>query len=130
MTPPAATAAAAAAHSVERERGLLYYDLIRLGLSPAARKAFDMLPAGYQLQDEGLRKAMAEGEAKGEAKGKAEGVLAVLQARGLWVTTQLRERILACSEMAELDEWLRIAATAASPLVRPRTCSTSWSTMK
>lgn len=67
-----------------------------------------MLPAGYEFQDEGLRKAMAEGK----AEGKAEGVLAVLQARGLSVSAQQRERILASTDLDELDRWLRLAATA------------------
>lgn len=83
-----------------------------------------MLPAGYEYQDEGLRKAKAEGraegeargkaegEARGEARGKAEGVLAVLQARGLQVSPQQRERIVASADVSQLDAWLRLAATA------------------
>lgn len=109
-----AAAATGAALSVEGERGLLYYDLIKAALSSAARKAFDMLPSGYQFQDEGLRNAMAKGKTEGKAEGKAESVLAVLQARGLTVTQQQRERILACNDATDLDRWLRTAVTASS----------------
>jgi hypothetical protein len=103
--------------SLGADRGLNYYDLILATLSEGARRALDMAFANYQLQDEGLRKAWAggeaEGEAKGEAKGQAKGVLAVLDAR-LPISDAQRARILASTDLAELDRWLRAAATAAN----------------
>jgi hypothetical protein len=51
------------------ERFVLYSDLIESALSEAARKAFQMLPAGYQSQSETVRKS------------KAADVLEVLDAR-------------------------------------------------
>jgi hypothetical protein len=53
-------------------------------------------------------KGMKDGEAKGEAK----AVLTVLQARGIPVSEVARVRITACTDLAQLDEWVRLAATA------------------
>ena len=50
----------------------------------------------------------------GEARGKAEAILAVLAARGIAVSETLRERILACTEVATLDVWIRRAAVAST----------------
>ncbi|KYF73763.1 hypothetical protein [Sorangium cellulosum] len=41
---------------------------------------------------------------------KAAPEAAVLEARGLEVPTEVRERVLASTELAELDRWLRRAA--------------------
>jgi hypothetical protein len=84
------------------DRFVLYSDLIESALSEAARKAFQMLPEGYQFQSETMRKS------------KALDVLEVLDARGLAVTTEQRERIVECSDSETLKRWLRAAATVAS----------------
>ena len=52
-----------------------------------------------------------KGEAVGIAVGIAKSVIAVLEARGLTVSEGLRERILGCTDPAQLDHWLRRAAT-------------------
>jgi hypothetical protein len=39
-------------------------------------------------------------------------LLSFLSARGFAVTALARERILACQDLAQLDEWIRRAATA------------------
>ncbi|MFF3392586.1 hypothetical protein ACFYW1_16875 [Streptomyces sp. NPDC002669] len=46
------------------------------------------------------------------AKGLAESVLLVLQARGIAVTDELRERIGSCGDSRLLLQWLNRAATA------------------
>ena len=48
----------------------------------------------------------------GEAKGEARAVLAVLSARGIEVPGDVRERIEACTDLEQLDSWIRRAATA------------------
>ncbi|MGQ0779012.1 MAG: hypothetical protein ACT4NY_32135, partial [Pseudonocardiales bacterium] len=53
-------------------------------------------------------------EAKGEAKGEAKAVLAVLDARGIDVPEDVRTRITGCSDLGQLDAWVRRAATADS----------------
>jgi hypothetical protein len=114
----ATVAAGAALGVLKGERSALYYDLITASLSSAARKVFRMWPAGYEFQDEGLRNARAKGQAEGKAEGKlagrAESILAVLEARALAVTEAQRERILASTDLTELDRWLRLAVTATS----------------
>lgn len=54
------------------------------------------------------------GEARGEARGEGRAVLTVLAARGVPVPDAARERILACTDLAQLDAWLHRAGTATS----------------
>jgi hypothetical protein len=76
---------------------------------------------------EGLDKGMAQGMAKGMAKGmaqgaikaKAEDILKIIDARGIDVTADQRERIASCTDIDQLDEWFDsalIAGTAAEIL--------------
>jgi predicted transposase/invertase (TIGR01784 family) len=69
--------------------------------------------------EHGLEQGRAEGRAEGEVRGRAEGeanaVLAVLNARGLTVTDQLRQRILECTDLELLDGWIRKAVTLTDP---------------
>jgi hypothetical protein len=75
---------------------------------------------GSEFHSELLREADARGQAVGEARGKARGkaqgeaqaVLTVLDARGVPVSEALREQILACTDLTQLDTWLRRVATA------------------
>jgi flagellar biosynthesis/type III secretory pathway protein FliH len=94
------------------------FALIESSLRDAARKSFEMLPQGQQFFSETQRRSFAQGEAKGEAKGMAEGearsIVRVLERRGLSVSPEQRERILACADIATLDRWLNAAVTAAS----------------
>jgi hypothetical protein len=48
-----------------------------------------------------------------KAEGKAEDVIAVLEERGLPVSSAERERITSSADSRELDRWLRRAITAA-----------------
>ncbi len=85
-----------------------------------------MASEGYQYQSEFARKYVAKGRAEGEAKGRAEGeakgraegrasaVLTVLQARNIDVGPDAAERILACTDLTEFDEWARRAVTVQS----------------
>ena len=112
-----ALAAGQAIGTVEdADRRTMYYDLIMEALSKAARKAFEMLPQGYQWQSEVARTAEAKGEAKGskKAKGKAEDVLDILEARGLAVSDAHKTRVLSCSDLDLLRHWLRRAVTVRS----------------
>ncbi len=52
---------------------------------------------------------------KGKSEGKAEALLAVLAARGVVVNEIVREKILACRDLAWLDRLLVQVATADSP---------------
>jgi hypothetical protein len=102
------------------ERQVLYSDLVFAALSDAARAALEDLMAGgtYEFQSEFAKKHQAKGRAEGRAEGHAEGeakaLLAVLEARGLRASDEARARILACTDAALLEAWIRKAATATS----------------
>ncbi len=93
---------------------VLYSDLIDAALSEAARKAFQMLPQGYEFQSETIRKSIEQGRVEGRATEKAAAVLDVLDARGLAVTAAQRERILGTKDLETLTLWVRRAATVAT----------------
>ena len=106
------------------ERQVLYSDLVFAALSEAARAALeDLMATGtYEFQSEfakkhqakGRAEGRAEGEAKGRAEGEAKALLAVLEARGLRISDEVRRRVLACTDAAQLEDWIRKAVTVAS----------------
>jgi hypothetical protein len=67
-----------------------------------------------QIYERWERKTLARGKAEGKVEGKAEAMLAVLEGRGLVVTAAQRKRVLACTNAAQLDAWLRAAGTTPS----------------
>ena len=73
-----------------------------------------MHPQGVQLFDEALQKSFESGQLVGRAGEKAADVLDVLDARGLAVTGEQRERILGCTDLDQLNRWLRRAVAVAS----------------
>jgi hypothetical protein len=66
----------------------------------------------YQYRRSWLREAAAKAAAEGEARGEGRAVLTVLEARGVQVPTAIREHVLGCTDLDQLDTWLRRAATA------------------
>lgn len=72
----------------------------------------------YQFQSEFALSHIARGRAEGEARGRAEGearaVLVSLAAHGVEVPDEARERITSCTDLDQLDTWIRRAATAGS----------------
>jgi hypothetical protein len=69
-----------------------------------------MHPQGAQFFDESQQRSFERGQAQGQAK----TIVAVLEARGLAVTDEQRERILASTDSAELERWARKAAIVTS----------------
>jgi hypothetical protein len=63
----------------------------------------------------------ARSEAEREARGWAEAILLVLDARGIKVSPAIKKRILACTDVAVLEQWVRRAAVAstAAAVVEP-----------
>jgi len=49
---------------------------------------------------------------RGKAEGEADAVLLVLKARGLEVSQAERDRIVACTDLGQLQTWVTRAATA------------------
>jgi hypothetical protein len=56
--------------------------------------------------------AEAQGLARGEATGRAQMILQVLAARRIAVPSEIRDQVLACTDIAQLDAWGSKAATA------------------
>ena len=119
-----ALAALGAVAGLDEENGRLYTDLVMASLGGAARQAMeDLMSTGnYEYQSEFARRYVAQGRAEGAAEGKvegkvegkADGVLVVLRARGLVVAHDVEDRVRRCTDIAQLDEWLRRAVVVAS----------------
>ena len=71
-----------------------------------------MTTTTHRYQSDFARRYYAEGEAKGEARGEAKAVLAFLDARGIEVPDPICEDITSCTDLDQLDTWIRRAATA------------------
>lgn len=106
-------AAAEAFAQIERERGARYYEVL-VGELPKLASAYlkevmmsfaDTWPVHTEFAKEHFAKGLAEGEAKGEAR----SVLVALEARGVQVTAEARQRIMDCTDLAQLEVWLRRA---------------------
>ncbi|WP_437608182.1 hypothetical protein WMF20_46360 [Sorangium sp. So ce834] len=105
----------AAAAGLDQERRALYADVVLSSLNAAARRTLEaMMKSGYQYQSEFARSYVAKGREEGVREGtlktKAHDVLAFLEARGLEVPADVQERVLASTDIAELDRWVRRAA--------------------
>jgi hypothetical protein len=114
-----------ALRSLGPDKAILYYDIVLVGLPVEARtrwEAFMTATIGHEFRSALLRNVAAQhaelgearGEARGVARGEARAVLTVLEARGVEVSDTVREEILACSDLTQLDNWLRRALTASS----------------
>ncbi|MPZ28844.1 MAG: hypothetical protein GEV12_21210 [Micromonosporaceae bacterium] len=61
-----------------------------------------------------IRRYVGQGRAEGEAKGRAEALLEILAARGIDMPEPAHTRIRECTDIDQLDVWIRRAATADS----------------
>jgi hypothetical protein len=117
----------AALESVDGQQGLLYLELVHTLLPDAAKRHLEGLVSTHtdetksefmQFLDSLAAKRAAEaealGEARGEARGEAKAVITVLEARGVTVSGEDRERIVGCADPVLLDVWVRRAITAAT----------------
>jgi len=109
-------ALAEALRSLGPRRAILYYDVVLAGLPGPARVRWEafMTTAVEEYRSELLRELAAQHEQLGEARGEGRAVLTVLEARGVAVPAAVREQVLACTDLARLDTWLRRALTAAT----------------
>ena len=64
----------------------------------------------YEYQSEFVRRNVA----RGRAEGVAQSVFAVLKTRGLAIPDDVRQRVLASTDLAELDRWLLRAVVVGS----------------
>ncbi|XXY08378.1 hypothetical protein WMF26_05585 [Sorangium sp. So ce185] len=101
----------AAAAGLDQERRGLYADVVLSSLNAAARRTLEaMMKSGYEYQSEFARSYVAKGRQEGLLEAKTQSVLAVFEARGLEVPADVRERVVASKDLAELDRWIRRAA--------------------
>jgi hypothetical protein len=114
-------AACVAVRSGDEARELAYNDYMLSWLPEAAAarwRDYMTTTAGPRYFSEEFRKADAEGEergvALGEAHGRAEALLMFLDGHDWQVPGMVRERILSCTDVEQLDTWIRRAATAHS----------------
>ncbi len=104
----------AAAAGLDEDRRAVYTDLVLSSMNVAARRRLEaMMKAGYEFQSEFARTYVAKGKLEGELKAKGQAVITFLEARGLEVPADVRERVLASTDLAELDQWIRRAAVVA-----------------
>ncbi|WP_345024683.1 hypothetical protein [Actinomadura keratinilytica] len=60
---------------------------------------------------QGRAEGRAEGRVEGQAEGEAKSILLILQARGITVPDDIRNRITNCTDLDQLDHWVQRAAT-------------------
>jgi hypothetical protein len=109
-----------AMHSLGPERAVRYHDVVLAGLPLVARSRWETfmttVDEDYEYLSDTFRDLAAKherlGEARGETKGEARALLTVLEGRGVAVPAEVRDRILACTELSQLDTWLRRAINA------------------
>jgi hypothetical protein len=109
-------ALAEALRSLGPRKAILYYDVVLAGLPGPARVRWEafMTTTVEEYRSELLRELAAQHEQLSEARGEGRAVLTVLDARGVAVPAAVRELVLACTDLAQLDTWLRCALTAAT----------------
>ncbi|MBK9752160.1 MAG: hypothetical protein IPO88_01410 [Nannocystis sp.] len=107
-----ALAAIAASHDLDNDRDLLYPDFILALLGDLARAALEkivMQARNYEFQSDFVRKyfygGKAEGLTEGKAAGKAEVLLKLLRRKFTAVDAAYEARVLACSDVDQLDAW-------------------------
>lgn len=73
-----------------------------------------MASGNYEFQSDFAKKH----QAKGRDEGLQRVLIALLEARGISLTPEDRERIAACADSAQLDAWIRraVAISTASEL--------------
>jgi hypothetical protein len=93
-----------------------YYEYAYRLASQAARRMMEkiMESATWPVYSPFARKHYGKGLAEGEAKGEAKAVLTFLEASGIVVSDAARDRITACTDLVQLEEWVRRSVTATS----------------
>lgn len=92
-------------NNLDEETRDTYTHFVRTAASDAARSLLEALMAS-KYKDDFIERY--------EARGEANAVLRVLQARGFAISDSIRERVLSCSDLAQLDQWLDRAVTSDS----------------
>ncbi|MFC7728261.1 hypothetical protein [Actinomadura keratinilytica] len=97
----------------EKDRAVArrYHDWVSALIPEAVRKSLEeKMKTESRWYSETARAWIAEGKAEGEAK----SVLLILEARGIKATQEQRQRVLDCTDLDQLETWVRRAATVSS----------------
>jgi hypothetical protein len=104
--------------AVDEELATLYSDLVLDALPAAAHRYWEALVTAGTFPREYrsplVRRYVGQGRAEGRVQGEAAAVLTVLDARGIEVPADARARITSCTDLDQLDSWIRRAVTATS----------------
>jgi hypothetical protein len=107
-------AAVNAASPLPEEQRVLYSALIEKALSEAARKALAMEPHIEKFFSEAHRRSYDRGKAEGKAEGEVKALMMILERRGMAMTDEQQQQIVACTDVATLDRWLDRALSVTS----------------
>jgi hypothetical protein len=108
-------ALAGALKAVDEETALALVEITEAGLvGTAGQQKWSELMRKQLIsyKSEFRREGIEEGRAEGRAKGRAEDILRILDKRGIAVDDASRERVLSCSDLDTLGDWLDLALTA------------------
>ncbi|WP_214102965.1 hypothetical protein [Acrocarpospora catenulata] len=106
--------------SIDSTQAQEYADFVTVALTGSAQKEMERLMTAqtHRFQSEYAQKLRAEGRDEGRDEGRAIGearsVLRLLEFRKVEVSDSARERILACTEEAQLYLWLEKASYVTS----------------
>ena len=104
--------------AVDEELATLYSDLVLDALPAAAHRYLEALVTAGTFPREYrsplVRRYVGQGRAEGRVQGEAAAVLTVLDARGIEVPADARARITSCTDLDQLDSWIRRAVKATS----------------
>jgi hypothetical protein len=109
---------------IDQDRADLYIDIVYGVLPLAARNCLEAMMAtttppyssDYALRyyNRGHSEGHSEGHAEGRVDGEVSSLLTVLQARGITVSDEVRERITTCTDPELLNRWIQRATSAAT----------------
>src|SRR5262249_37194973 len=99
---------------MDHDHAGLHTDLGFTALPAAARVWLEefMTTAAYRHESEFARRLGSRFKAEGKAEGEASALVAILDARRIQVPDDVRAELMACTDTAQLEAWIRRAATA------------------
>lgn len=101
---------------IDDDQANLDTDVVLAVLPEAARVRLEELMAigTYEYQSDFARRYYGQGRTEGRAEGEAKALLALLEARGLDVPADGRARITECTDLDQLEAWVRRAVSVES----------------
>lgn len=108
--------ALAASARLDDERAALYADLVFAYLGEVAGQALEaeMGLENYEFQSDFAKRFIAKGREEGRLQEGQAALMAVFEARGFEPSDAERRRIEGCTDLEQLEHWIRRAVTATS----------------